>query len=156
MRIRKTSIVRAIAGKIVNIFNQSQENAYSCDYVNGIKDTIDTSINNVKGQVLWTNSNPASDFIAQDINLSSSNYDVLEIFFYSSTSQTNSSSIRLRNKKNTILRWWDASRSKMYERGITYVNDTKLTIGECSMYNVGTSNNIIIPHKIIGYKTGHF
>lgn len=33
-RIKKTSLTRAIAGKIVNVFNQSKSNTYSCDYIN--------------------------------------------------------------------------------------------------------------------------
>ena len=45
MRIRKTSFVRDIAGKIVNIFNQSQENAYSCDYIN---DELENKLTNIK------------------------------------------------------------------------------------------------------------
>ena len=86
-----------------------------------------------QAQILWTNSSPSSNFAPQEINLSSADYDILEIFYYSSTNQTNSASERIRNKKNTILRWWDASTGKMYERGVNYVNDKKLSIGECSM-----------------------
>lgn len=34
MRIKKTSNTRAIAGKVVNVKNNSTTDAYSCDYIN--------------------------------------------------------------------------------------------------------------------------
>ena len=51
--------------------------------------TINTKLTNITGQILWTNSNP-TQAISETINitLSSSNYDILEIYYIQATSST--------------------------------------------------------------------
>lgn len=109
-----------------------------------------------KGIILWTNPDPTSNFAAQAITLNSGDYDVLEIFYYSSTNTSNSASEKMIAGKNTVLRWWDAARNANYERGLNYISSNQLSFGACTIYNVGYFNNVLIPYKIIGYKTGLF
>lgn len=72
MKIKKTSETRALAASVLNVQNSSTTDTYSCDYANKA----------FGGVVLWTNSNPSSSFSAQTISLDLSQYDYIEIIYY--------------------------------------------------------------------------
>ena len=78
--IIKVKPTRVLASTVVNAYNESTENAYSCDYSNKA----------FGGKILWTNESPTSNFASQDMNLSSSDYDCYEIIYKldKSSSQT--------------------------------------------------------------------
>lgn len=135
--------------EIADEYTTGDNVAYSADYSNSA----------FGGKVLWTNPSPTSNFASQNVSLSSSNYDILEIYFYSSTSKTNTDAVKINLEgKATIMKWWNGGQSKFYERNVSInSNDlTSLTFGSCEMTGVGTQNGYVIPYKIIGYKTGLF
>lgn len=151
MRIKKVSQTTATQAQVVNNKNNSQLNAYSCDYVN-----------NLAGKILWTNENPTISFSSQTVTLSSSDYDFIEIIYKTATNATECySSGKLLKGYGTKL--FDCYAGAQYtygrSRDMVYVSDTSLTFddGKRSTYgNAGTDNNMIIPLYIIGYKTGLF
>ena len=55
MRIKKTSQTTILPAQVVNTYDTSQENAYSCDYIND-SDTYSTS--EVKTNKTWINGKP--------------------------------------------------------------------------------------------------
>ena len=58
--------------EVQNTYSTSQNDTYSCDYQNKA----------FGGTILWTNSNPDSSFTAQTIQLNLSQYDYIEIIYY--------------------------------------------------------------------------
>lgn len=83
MRIKKTSQTTPVQAEVVNTYSESQENAYSCDYIN------DNFI--IKGTTLYDNSSGSNATITLSDNIS--NYSYLEIYFVSAG---NSSSIKVK------------------------------------------------------------
>lgn len=55
MRIKKTSETRALAGNIVNAYNDSQTSAYSTEYIN---DMMDYSTSEVNTEKKWIDGKP--------------------------------------------------------------------------------------------------
>ena len=114
------------------------------------------------GKVLWSNSNPTSTFNAQTITLSSSDYDVLEIFCAMGTSTgdgiTSGKGIKGKNILVNCLAP-TATVSPMRVRNFSYVSDTSLSVG-IAYYGTNaltsTSNAYVIPLYVVGYKTGIF
>lgn len=47
MKIRKKESSVGVLGKILNLFNNSKKDTYSCDYINGISQAIATNIKTV-------------------------------------------------------------------------------------------------------------
>ena len=136
-------------------------NKISASDVNALKSGInsnETKILNITGQILWTNQDPTQN-ISQttDISLSSSDYDILEIYYIQAT---NSTSLMYSNKilkgASTRIRISTPDGANIY-RGMTYLSDTSYRID--LPYSETTLSNIyslVIPYKIIGYKTGLF
>lgn len=120
--------------------------------------TLNTKVTNITGQILWTNQDPSQN-ISQttDISLSSSDYDILEIYYIQAT---NSTSLMYSNKilkgASTRLRISTSDGANIY-RGMTYLSDTSYRIdlpySETTLPNI---YSLVIPYKIIGYKTGLF
>lgn len=136
-------------------------NKISASDVNALKSGInanETKILNITGQILWTNQDPTQN-ISQttDISLSSSDYDILEIYYIQAT---NSTSLMYSNKilkgASTRMRISTTDGANIY-RGMTYLSDTSYRIdlpySETTLPNI---NSLVIPYKIIGYKTGLF
>jgi len=148
MRIKKTSQTTPVQAEVVNTYSTSTENAYSCDYTNKA----------FGGTILWTNENPTSNFAAQDINLSSSDYDVYEVFFTSGTGAsdpyTSMKSIKGKGVRLQLVSW-GGSAAEAIVRWINYTNDTKLSVQNATL-NGSNSNGRLIPQYIVGYKTGIF
>lgn len=156
--IRKTSETIALAGNIVNEYNDSQTSAYSTEYINEA----------FGGVLLWTNPNPTSSMSSgTTITLNSDDYDMLSIIY--TVSVTND--IKLKNSgkipKGNDIKLEDAyiqttndNAVRIYSRVITYTNATQLTAGKCrfanSMSSSSENNDFAVPQYIIGYKTGLF
>lgn len=120
--------------------------------------TINTKLTNITGQILWTNQDPTQNISqATNISLSSSDYDILEIYYIQAT---NSTSLMYSNKilkgASTRMRISTSDGTNIY-RGMTYLSDTSYRIdlpySETTLPNI---YSLVIPYKIIGYKTGLF
>lgn len=150
MRIKKTSETRPLASHTVNAYSESESNAYSCDYSNKA----------FGGKVLWTNPNPTNNFLAQNITLSSDDYNYLEIYFRPYISENYIKSVKIEKGQNALLDCFFRHNSQNYAgiRHINYVNDITLAVEIC--YSIVANNVFInqpdeswlIPIKIIGYK----
>jgi hypothetical protein len=114
-----------------------------------LNNLLSLNLQGLKGTVLWTNPSPASSFGAQNITLSSSDYDMLEIFYllFNSANVMNSTRI-IKGYSGRILTY---ASSGISMRQLTYSNDTTYAVGEDSDNNVRG-----IPLYVIGYKTGVF
>lgn len=115
----------------------------------------------LKGKILWTNPNPYSLFAGQTITLDESmeNYDGYCIIYNGYLNDGFSFNTGIIPKgKNTILIY---TANIIWTRNITIVNNTTVTFGNCIKYSTygstGTNDNyLLLPHYIIGYKTGLF
>ena len=139
--------------KKINFVNNS-EPYLSAENLNQMQSNIEEAI---KGEILWTNPNPTSDFGSQDITLNSSNYDVYELYYKNSKSETRLISTKsIKGYGFVCFGLNGAQQGNTYIRDISYVNDTKLNIGRCANPGVSHVNDYCVPIYIIGYKTGLF
>lgn len=134
-------------------------NKVTDDDMNEIKNVVnsnDTSLDKVKGTILWTNSSPSSNFASQTITLSSDDYDMLMFV------------IKRQNNYDTLVpplilpkgfEGVGLSQSLSGEnrrRNFTYIDDTHYSIGNGTTPSGNTDNGAVIPLYVIGYKTGLF
>ena len=156
MRIKKTSETRPLASHTVNAYSESESNAYSCDYSN----------NAFGGTILWTNPNPTSNFSAQDITLSSDDYDCIEIVYeftrnagYRQIISTGKIPYSTNGGFMQAVTYGGDKGVIVGVRNISFTNKTTISIQNCNRYwTIGTEigNDFCIPLYIIGYKTGLF
>ena len=147
-----------------NIVVESSENNINLNLSSTYTNALNQQINTWKGTLLWTNSSPTSSFSAQDINLSSSDYDLLEVIWWNKANEKKAFSTKI--LKGSGARLYDvyvsnASKFGIRSRGLTYSSDIKYTATECLKYvmsdnAVTTENDACVPLYIIGYKTGLF
>lgn len=105
-------------------------------------------------KTLWENSTPTQE-ISQttNITLSSSDYDILEIYYIQGTNnQDLMYSIKILKGNSTRMRISTSDGANIY-RGISYISDTSYRI-DLPFSDVSLSNiySMVIPVKIIGYK----
>lgn len=113
-----------------------------------------TKLNGSK--VLWTNPNPDSNFTEQTITLSSSDYDVLEIFYRTDVTASISFSTKTLKGYGFQLDFNSISNNKWVRRGM-YISNTKFSVNNCTWSADSTVHNEqCIPLYIVGYKTGLF
>lgn len=138
-------------------------NKVTADNMNEIKNVINNAINeinksisNLSGKILWTNSNPDIAINENtDITLSSSDYDMLEIYYKLAIDNNKVQSFK-------IPKGYDFTLDSIGYQGLAlrrFVNrnsDTSYTIASYSGENVANSGNYIIPIYIVGYKTNLF
>ena len=156
----KTSLVGAVNEVNSKIGNLSSLN--TTDKTNVIN-AINEVFNREKGTILWTNQTPDVDFTAQNITLSSNDYDMYEVIFVPTIGTTQEQNAG-RVKKGTGTRMSSAYNSNdgvgCRMRTIDYINDTTLHINDGSetrgVTPQSTSNGVCIPLYIIGHKTGLF
>ena len=103
------------------------------------------------GIVLWENPNPASNFPAQTVNLSSDDYDVYEIFYTVRSNGNSLLSARSIKGHGTELNTGYVDNSTLQQRAVTYISDTSLRF-ENAYSGTTAINGYIRPIKIIGYK----
>ena len=109
----------------------------------------------MKGTVLWTNPNPNADFAAQNITLSSSDYDYYEVFFRTVITGNLCFSAKALKGYGTQLSFNSAAISaRHWVRRILYTNDTTLSSQECAKLDDAytADNGQCVPLLIIGYK----
>ena len=146
MRIKKVTQTTPIQAEVVDSLDgNSTTNAPSV-----------RAVNEIKGQILWTNPNP-NDAIssALDITLSSGNYDFLEII----TKQTAT------DNRSYVAKIPKGSDGRIYVitltgicavRNIRYNSDTSYTFGTISGGGETSDATWCIPLYAVGYKTGLF
>lgn len=128
-----------------------------------IKEYVDTELNSyeLKGKIIWTNSNPTSNFNPQTITLDESlgNYDMYEILFLQGT--TNSrimTSGKIPVGHGTILDYITVY-PKFRSTNATVSGNT-ITFEDCKSLNaIGShvvENSSLIPMYVIAYNTGIF
>lgn len=140
----------------------ARENKVIDDDINEIKSVVngnDNIVTGLKGTILWTNPSPTNNWTSANATLSSSDYDVIEWYFRSSTTTTNIISIIKTPKgESGYAIYYNANIGVVGQRVLTRVDDTHYTIGAYA--NVvgtgGDSGNRLIPMYAIGYKTGLF
>ena len=117
--------------------------------------------------LLWTNPTPLKNFTAQDISLSSSDWDILEIFWIDWVNNNHMDSTRIiKGRNGRILNVFRANANKTYacERIITYKNSQLINIANGIIMidgnNFQTAGNAYgdwgVPQYIVGWKTGLF
>ena len=102
--------------------------------------------------VLWQNSSPTSEFNAQTITLSSSNYNYLMIYYARTPSTRNEVYCAIVEKnKMTELLYNDVlgGVARSWSRSVTISNNTSIAFGDCEIQG-GTNNAGLVPQKIIG------
>lgn len=129
--------------------------------------TNTTNIANITGQILWTNPNPTSNFVAQTITLSSSDYDMYEVLFLTNLAdqapRLNSTGKLLKGYGSRLSASFADSANpgaNVYSRWITYISDTQIEFatGYVAYGSTARTENtaLIVPLYVIGYKTGLF
>lgn len=116
-----------------------------------------TNISNITGQILWTNPSPSSAISsATTITLSSSDYDVLEVFYNQTINGDQNYSNKFLKGYSTRMRIHTTDGANIF-RGLTYLSDTSYQI-DLPYSDVSLQNrySLAIPIYIIGYKTGLF
>lgn len=117
------------------------------------------------GKVLWTNPNPTNYFVSQNVDLTSDDYDILEIFYIEYQNTQRMLSQKTIKGHGIVLDTLFYYNNSMYmgSRNIDYVSDTRLLFGTCrkiidnnAVITPAEANNWIIPQYIIGYKTELF
>lgn len=139
-------------------------NKVNASDMNEIKTAVngnDSNITGLQGTILWTNSSPSSNMTTRNITLSSSDYDVLEIFYKSAYNQETIKTIKMLKNYNTIMTSYSVNftSTSYFMRAINYVDATTLTIGSGYSLNPTSktqNDGVCIPLYVIGYKTGVF
>lgn len=136
--------LQLIGTEVVNSMEGTESN--KAPSVQAIKNYM-----NSKMQILWTNEYPTQAMEQTNITLSSSDYDILEIFFVHKA-DTNFSTYSIRMLKNSVgTRCFIPSIDGVVYRVITKNTDTSITVD--SVTN-SVDNSLAVPLYIIGYKTG--
>lgn len=130
---------------------KADTNASAITTINSDISTLQTNVSNLAGKILWTNPNPDTTFNAQTMTLSSSDYDIYEVFFHQTDGDPDYRSERsVKGHGITLNAVLQAGNAR---RIIHYTNETTLTAENAGI--VGTNNNAI-PIMVVGYKTGIF
>lgn len=136
--------------------------------MNEIKNVVNNNAdvtNGLKGTILWTNPNPTSAFGPQNITLSSSDYDCLEIYYYDWIDTKRMMSQKVIKGKNILINaiFYANTNVFMSNRPLTYNSDTSYSVGNCvALYGSSTFlvdqaiNYVCVPLHVIGYKTELF
>lgn len=147
MRIKKISQTTPVQAQIVDGYDESTENGYSCNYINNQK------------KLLWVNSDPTSSFAAQTITLGTSmeDFDMYEIFYTCGTS-SRIASVKGIKGYGTELTTSDNS-CVLYNREVNYTSDTQFAFTTAKLLlasgsSASQDNSRLIPVYVIGYKTG--
>ena len=112
-------------------------------------------LNNKNLKKLWENSNPKNNFIAQNITLSSDDYDYLIWFYYDDTGNNYSMSRQNLKGSGTVFNHAFSGSVTNISRTIVRVSDTNYNIHECMSVTTSgttTTNNRLIPAVVYGGK----
>lgn len=134
MRIKKTSQTTTMSAQVVNTYDESTENAYSCDY-----------INENFGEIVWINIIGSSSFAGRTITASLNDYESFKIGYFADNNTTVILT-KLGGKGVNI----DLTYGTAYNRQVAFSNNS-ITFGD-GYYSGSVNNNAIIPAFVIGYK----
>ena len=140
----------------------ARENKVIDDDINEIKSVVngnDDIVTGLKGTILWTNPSPSNNWTSANVILSSSDYDLLEWYFRSSTTTPNLL-VPLKTPKGQSgsMIYYNPGANAVGHRFILRVDDTKYTVDTyVNIYGSGgDTGNRLIPMYVVGYKTGLF
>lgn len=121
---------------------------------------ITSDLSELRLKLLWENSSPTSDFAAQTIELSSSDYDLL--LFISRTTKSStyevSNIVTKSNNFNANIVTPQGGVSCAISRSTSSTDATHLSVGDASIMNTTNSvvtasqNHLMIPYKVYGIK----
>lgn len=100
---------------------------------------------------LWSNPNPAESFTAQNITLSSADYDYLLINFQSNLGSYCKSEMIKKGQSTQLVYTVYDNTIYFYQRNFTYVSDTSYAVGSGNL-NGQERNWLAIPVEIFGIK----
>ena len=122
--------------------------------------TVKTYVDGLKPFVLWENPNiSATQFTPQTVTLNSSNYDYLEVYYYTYNERRTVQSLKVFKGSDFELMTVFSHAAKMWwgARAVAYLSDT--TLGFKDAYSAGSdtlgpsvTNDWMLPIKIVGYK----
>lgn len=153
MKIKKIYNGVVPNGKILNSESTSQNDTYSCSYIND--NVMD------KGTILWTNPNPTNDFIEQDITLTTNDCDVFYLYYLMNKNiDYMKVEILVINKKG-LLSYPAITGFSDYPffRWITAISNSKIHFNNAKQIvdgNEQDANTFLVPIYIIGHKTNLF
>ena len=149
-----TEVLAIISGSRVTLMCPVIPDASDIPYDanNSVADMLDKT-------ELWVNPDSTIDFGAQDVDLSSSDYEYLEIYYKYTTGNNMIMSTKILKGYGALLNFGFAAAggAQTFVRLMTRISDVKFNIGDCQ-YATGTTksptpaNNVLVPLKIIGYK----
>ena len=139
-----------LVGDVSDVYSESTQDSYSCNYVN-----------NLNGKLLWSNPNPTSEFASQNITLSSDDYDELDWYFISDVNIEKPVIIKETSIKQYGVQSFFSSNSalKYWARRIVYNSDTSYSVDNAkSIDSSGTNNmnSILVPLYVVGKKNNLF
>lgn len=148
----KTETDNLLDDLVNDSYSESTIETYSANYINSNFTT--------KGTTLWTNPNPLSGFDAQNITLSSDDYDYLEVYYYGYLGNQTTQSMKVPKGVDfeTPTIFSHVSAMHWGSRAFAYTSDTEIAVRiayGCNSTNpsVATAvNDWLVPIKIIGYK----
>lgn len=148
--IIKVAQTTAIQAQVVDGYSTSTTDAYSANYVN----------KTIKGDILWTNPDPTSNFDSQAVTLSTApNYDAIGVWMYRNISNTELQEIRIKNGTGGDLLFGELYQNVLYIQGrnFNFTNSTTLNFSSGFLHatngNTTVSDNTRgIPAFIVGYK----
>ncbi len=135
---------------------------FNAKRMNHVEDGIEASsktTEGLKGTILWTNPNPASEFETQNITLSSSDYDVLEIYYVDDVTTSMMNTVKTKKGYGTNMSYMSDSSICWWTRKIEYKSDTEFSISNCILVletKPLIDNAKCVPLFVVGYKTGLF
>jgi len=142
----------------------STETPINASNLNKMQDNMEAGIEEVKTsssmKMLWRNSNPTSQFGAQNITLSDSDYDMLTVLCKRNTSDNailSCTTLKGHGFKVTDTCYKSGTNNFDVARYVTYVDDTTYQVSQAQQCiqgasSIATVEDRLIPVCIIGYK----
>lgn len=164
------------AAVVDDLTSSSTVNPPSIDAVNNAINNIDTELNNkiddlneiidtFRPVTLWENSNVYSDFSAKTINLSSTDYDYIELYYidwqYKNVWASNVLSVKIYKGESTVIPNYFIYNSQAYmgiRRCSISNNGGSVTFSACTTmidgnrFAANENNSWCVPVRILGYK----
>lgn len=147
--IKKTSETTPTMASVVNTYSTSNEDTYSCDYINA-----------KVGKILWTNDSIAEISTTNITVDDMSEYSIIEIAFRQHLNDTSkiTTSRMIKSAGNGMMQFNEVGSGYwvIRTREIAFTNNTTINIKqgyEVVSGTVSSRNNVCIPIYVIGYKT---
>lgn len=120
-------------------------------------------LGNIVFKLLWSNSNPTNSFQEQTLQLNLVNYDIVDIFYVTSTNEINEVYVKriIKNYNAMLTRAWNGGDGHVHQfRRTATVSNNGIHFSAADRsgagnYTAGYTDKII-PLYIIGYKTNLF